>query len=1513
MDSKDLSFEQYLYYRHRYEGYQSLTSPNGGEMLTSWMQEKNRNNLHYDIPTIELQSATFRRGEGLVLCKSLYITKLLVRDGGQESQVDTRPSGYTHYLMLSFDGENAGQQVESALRALAKEDLLIGHREISDIINSEDRVQLQSKFVSAAEIDRDWKQFRLQAANTSLSEENLAAFLSRYWEVCWNRLTGEKFTPITVIATGKERWDERPGQTVFPDGVIFFHDKVLSHLPDPVKEIVSISFAGVYEEAAAQPGTACMVCCLTKGAMNAEILYDAANNEVYDDDLNDIYIKIGRYMLSAADPNSGMPEAYKRVRELEGGAQIVQDFELTYKIAEIENALDVVEGEAVDAEKAAKYLKLAYLKALPGINQYLADYKIGENDIFHILCNLEERILTDCLKKVDSFDAELYRAWIDQIGAIDRRAGKKYAQEAESLKEKYRALIGKTFSDLSYNESALLYLCGGEINDENANLISLVANNGQKYTDDLRLLPDVCRVLLDTQAAYSLKGYEAAAAELEKKLLQVSEPLRENLSWNVSPISFISAYGYNKCTSRLLSELISNGQLYDGLLTPQNERTVRALCGAQAAARLNGDKKLADDMMEFILDHAEQSEKLINVPFYLSQYNNEPSLADREVFQSVLGDVSVLLKRHGMYVTQYEPIIDARDALNELAGENSMLELLRNPPLKLTDEQLSQIMRDTEMILPAWYAQTDVEFDSQLYTGLLGRAQQFFKRGGDDGELARAYEAFALKDYSNMDTDACALSCFIENDTQALPREWDVELCRAAEREPYKPCASGKLVEHIFELRNGHFDEAADEYMRLLAVLYSDENVPLLEKYLGILDAGKSRRADREAQARMVNDIKELLDRLNGVSDTLKEEGKAALDGAEKIGSSTMRKLAEWYAHQKSICNEGILNSIEDTFTNALKHAASDGNDRTELTNLYCDTAILYKNNLFGFWNELIEQLDQTQLSDLKLDNPVIPAVRIYLQHDGRRKMEVKSRITRVFEEKHENHTITSADIKSLIDINKDLGLDKCGSDICAMLEAISDTELTGDVLETLCGYAASHRDEADIIFEQLRARCLGAEGKQVKEQRVNDILTYTRESYAEPSLRARKLQVILNDCMPCLEGMPREAIMNSLTQEVASAKNHLGNIKGDIMRWYDNIEASEQELMPHMKKLREELEISSMDPDAQSPRWKAFFMEMYIEQLCEEIDSKPMSLKDMIGLAQSEGTVRDVMRQTQLLSESGNAEAIARGREKLKESELAAIRRDTTLKDVEVLSKEATRANELNGLNQYDLFTKTLKESMNEYMGSAILSDDGFNALTRDEKSIRALSAGLAGVNDGEIEKKKEALSAACALMDYYKAVAQAKNTPSELKSMISEMPKVKGQGRLSEVCFDIGRDYTKNVSAFNRTIPYMLSSVNGMEGSAQVEWMQYLNGALPLGEAGDWGEVNIWRDDSNAFGKLAAVFEWLSQPGLEELRESFSQYIDATDIGKNARKKKDISKFMKHCDAQTASPMLKWLMGAK
>ena len=1512
MDSRDLSFEQYLYYRHRYEGYQSLTSPNGGDKLTSWMQEKTRNNLHYDIPTIELQSATFRNSEGLVLCKSLYVTKLLVKDGGQESEVETRPSGYTHYLMLSFDGENAGQQVESALKALAKEDLLIGHREISDIINSKERIQLQSKFVPANEIDRDWKQFRLQAANTSLSEENLAAFLSRYWEVCWNRLTGEKFTPIAVIATGKERWNERPGQTVFPDGVNFFYDKVLSHLPDPVKEIVSISFAGVYEEKDAQPGTACMVCCLTKGAYDAEILYNAADNEVYDDDLNDICLKIGRYMLSETDPNKGMPEAYKRVRELEGGAQIAQDFGLIYKIAEIENVLDAVENETIDAEKAAKNLKIVYLKALPGISQYLVDYKIGENDIFHILYDLEKRILTDCQKKIVSFDAELYRAWIDGIGAIDRRAGKKYAEEADKLKEKYRVLIGKTFSDLSYNESALLYLCGGEINDENANLISIVANNGQKYTDDLRYLPDVCRVLLDTQAAYSLKGYDAAAEELEKKLLQICEPIRENIAWDNSPVSFISAYGYNQCTSKLLSALISNGQLYDGLLSRQSEKTVRALSGVQAAARIKGDKKLADELMEFLLDHAEQSEKLINTHSYLSQYNNEPSLVDREVFQNVLGDVSVLLRRHGVYVTQYEPIIDARDALNELSSENSMFELLRNPPLKLTDEQLSQTMRDTEMILPVWYAQSDVEFDAQLYRGLLGRAAQFFKRGGRDAELAKAYEEFALKDYSNMDTDACALSCFIENETQALPRQWDLALCKAAEREQYKPCASGMLVEHIFELRNGHFDEVADEYMRLLAVLYADENVPLLEKYLGILDAGKSRRADREAQARMVGDIKELLDRLNGVSNALKEQGEAAYDGAEKIGLSTMRKLAEWYSHQKSICDEGIVNSIEDTFTNALRRAALDGNDRTELTSLYCDTAVLYKNNLFGYWNELISQLDDKQLSDLMLDNPVIPAVRIYLQHDGRRKQEVKARIARAFEEKHSSGAITSTDIKLLIEINNDLGLDKCGSEICVMLEAISDSELTSDVLEMLCRYAASHRDEADMIFDQLRMRCLNANGEQVKEQRVSDILTFARECYADPSLRARKLQTILNECLPCLEGLPKEAFMNLLIQEVASAKNHLGNIKGDIMRWYSSVKATDEDLAPYMKKLRSELEISSMDPDAQSPRWKAFFMDLFTEQLCNEIDSEPMSLKDMIALSQGHAMVHDVARQTQLLAESGDTQVIERSSQKLKNSELAAIKRDSSLKDVEKLSKEATMANELTEYNQYDIYTRTLKESMNEYMGSVILSDDGFNALTRDEKSIRALESGLNNVNDSAIDQKKAALTAACYLLDYYKAIAQAKNTSAELKRMLLEMPKIKSQGRLSEVCFDIGKDYTKNVSGLNRTIPYLLNAVNGTE-SIQVEWMQYLNSALPLGEDKSWEEVNIWRDDHNAFGKLAAVFEWLSQPELEELKSSFSQYLDATGTGKNARRKKDISRFMKHCDTQTSSPMLRWLMGIK
>lgn len=414
------------------------------------------------------------------LCYSEYVTTVDRLDDGIRREIRTRPYGYSHYIFpynveedrtlsgreafqyslelqvwngLLMDKHAYQQEMEKPGQWLdedAPQDILLSdiskcYQQVADAYVGRLKA-VADDFAARGDLTEDRRGAYLEAR---FSAENLGAFLARYWEHCDAQNRGRQMPALTLLATSSERnrsthpmYDPK---NVTRDGVIFFHDHVVPHLPEAVCRIVSVRFGVQYEENLAISegrSNACIVCFPSNAAYNQEVVYCPFEDAVYDDDLTTDELLLGQAMLNK------MPESYlllEQHQEWKAASNYNTALQMVALSFMCENGVNNVE----DAYKGAMMLQT--------IRENMQDDGIRENaKLDYILYSLEMHWANACLKVSLPFNQGLYTVWTSNLARLTAPNAYLTKEQLHALREIYSKLATGSLGQL--NDGALYHM-----------------------------------------------------------------------------------------------------------------------------------------------------------------------------------------------------------------------------------------------------------------------------------------------------------------------------------------------------------------------------------------------------------------------------------------------------------------------------------------------------------------------------------------------------------------------------------------------------------------------------------------------------------------------------------------------------------------------------------------------------------------------------------------------------------------------------------------------------------------------------------------------------------------------------------------------------------------------------------------------------------------------------------------------------------------------------------------------
>ncbi len=514
-DKKKYAFDQYVYGRLS-TGYGARSTP--GSSVPGWLQGLTRETrVKGELPTLELQSTPDgeRSPNLFTLCNSIYVDNAAFRDEG-----GARNFAFSQSLLLTEASEPQEYRecVSDLLKILACSDCFWDAQTFHDW-NEE---ALQKVEIDPETVQRAWLQLlnRMGKRDSSFSRDSLSVFLARYWEVCDQRAkSGRPEAPLILLATPPEVSNATGGSAIIPDGIRFFAEDVIPHLPEAVLRIVSVSFGCLAGQANSQPGTACMVCYPTSDVLEGSQLsvYIPFEDAVYDDATNGTILHIGRLMLTGK-----MPAYYTRLCGLDADRRSSQDFQLLYNEVELEEHLEDWAEVPVNEQ----------LEELQEIDQQrqeivtaLYAYGYTESEVTYILFDLEKKYLKVCEQLKDQ-DDDLYQSWLDNDLSLRGRCTKLSGDEAGELERHYNSLLTSR---------------------KDWHAVEQIIDYGQNHSASL---DDEKRAILEEMTAkllYTAQRGRKAPADIDEaisawdKMLSMAASMRDSLGMSESKVTDILA------------------------------------------------------------------------------------------------------------------------------------------------------------------------------------------------------------------------------------------------------------------------------------------------------------------------------------------------------------------------------------------------------------------------------------------------------------------------------------------------------------------------------------------------------------------------------------------------------------------------------------------------------------------------------------------------------------------------------------------------------------------------------------------------------------------------------------------------------------------------------------------------------------------------------------------------------------------------------------------------------------
>lgn len=442
----------------------------------------------YEGGTTELGLACDERAAGGVrtmLCYSEYVQTVDRMENDQLVETSTRAFSYSHYV---YPHNAEGDQTLSGREALrAGLELMLWDGLLKDKhayqqamaqegpLRSDDTPQQIPLADVAANYERQRERYlgamrdvaadmeargeikpekRLSYGPAAFSEDNLGAFMARYWERCWALRQGQNLPALTLLPTSDVRnmkshplYDQR---NVTRDGVIFMHDQVAPRLPEAVCRIATarfgVPFSGVLAQAEGSRN-ALIVCFPTEAAYKQKVVYCPFEDAVYDGGLTREMLLLGQAMLRA------MPESYLRL-EKAGAWQAAANFDTALKMTALQDRCERGLGNAEAAREGAAMLGF--------IREQLQRDGVTEPALLDdVLYPLELMWANACRRANLPFDVALYTAWVGQLSRLMAENPYWTHGERETLRQAYEELTVRNQGDL--NDGALIYMARGRM------------------------------------------------------------------------------------------------------------------------------------------------------------------------------------------------------------------------------------------------------------------------------------------------------------------------------------------------------------------------------------------------------------------------------------------------------------------------------------------------------------------------------------------------------------------------------------------------------------------------------------------------------------------------------------------------------------------------------------------------------------------------------------------------------------------------------------------------------------------------------------------------------------------------------------------------------------------------------------------------------------------------------------------------------------------------------------------
>lgn len=1413
---------QYTCGRGENKGYNSSANSEGAALLVEeWMHERTRASLEdNELPTMEIQSCAATPGKTakLVICASRHVQyNYGLVDGTVQRTSRTRPYDYSHYLILPAEDNGASPEsrLKTALELLMYSDLYLDPYSFQQAVST-DHEYLQTLDIDEKSIQAIWKRVEAAPREQTLTGLNLAAFLARFWEACWNRKNGrENENPLILITTEPNRNRETGGVTVIEDGVRFFHDDVLPFLPAAITNMFSVSLGCIGEATRAQEGTACMVCYPSASTVNRIQVYRAYANTVSDDAVDANYLYLGEAMLKRQ-----MPQSYQILCGLGRHELAEQDFDFAYLLAEYEGMLNDLQKPLSQDELHLLFMDCA--NGLPRLADILRQDGLADREIYQVLFPLELRLAQAAVQYPQVYSSDLYIKWLE----FDKGAPQR-------------------------------------LNEENL-----------------------------------FKAQEAWKSALVRPY--------ENVDWDLSmPLILLIDYPAGQRRTALIQAVLENKQFFDRPISHIDNLVFAQLLGIQQRSRIEEENQLADQLLTFLISHCQPNEEMLSPMAYLKALPPQP--LSSTVRENMIGDLCKLIMRH-LSATEANAILDVKDTLDEYDYQELLSNDAQKSSLRLTLEEMTLLLADAEIRLPDWCNQNQHNFHQKLYAAMLDRAISLKSRnalltGEKLSALQKSYDQCLTGFYRDCGQNNSPLAEIIKRDWKdTVP--WERQVVVHAREAKGIPCDTDSLLDRLILLRQQEEKETAEAYLKLLEEKYS-ENPELLHRFIE----------------------KTLALRVDSSEQWVSQDALTLMNVASKDPDhpcvKDIRLFSEWFVRQNGKTNPVLSQKKELVFLDALKNALDNNADLAQLTSMYCNTTSPKDERETPFVQQLFQEFHGKQLEELSRPVTALEGVRILSAQSPFYAQKAKEILVQSTENSKESG-LEPEDALFAIQFAEAVQLKKIGNEVSQILRSVSVKSLPENVVSRLAAYAERQPECRESLASVLLERA--CDTKHIyRAKSITDLMLFLNKSGTKTERKEECLRLVIQNILEEPNDLElTESLLASIIPIAREAKElNPRRVKTLMMKLYELTDPDQPMKrfssgnagteLTQMDTVTKELGITLDLCSADTPQWIHYFFQHDVNALCEKIREDAPTVNKMIHLAKENDAVSKMNHLWSMTYYQPLRERMA---QKLSAACRQVVEKDATLLETNELSNVISQVNSMSAADENDLFSRCLVKEVIDHVGHLFHDEARFRSLLKNEKSVRYVKRCFESLNMEdypELRVKENAINNACSVMEFEGFLAGCAQTPGhEMHALIQGLD-LSGWDYVRDVVAQYGHERLKNSKLEAQLFPFLLDAQETSNIGVRTQWKVFLTNAFPLEDKGGWMKTNIWKSTENTYGKVAFILNWLSHPGLETEKQSFTDFLNASDIGrtaKNSRRIQTIQKHLKSIGSTAQNAMIDWLI---